>query len=97
MALEQISSLRSSRWKNSRALMHQSAFLSEADEQHFNADTSGKKFLDTKSASCAEFIAKVAKEKFGFEDPSLAELIEWAHIIDGAFYESPAQCCGHRL
>ena len=26
---------------------HQSAFLSEADEQHFLADTSGKKFLDT--------------------------------------------------
>lgn len=71
---------------------HQSAFLSEADEQHFLADNSGKKFLDTKSASCAEFIARIAKEKFGFEDPSLAELIEWAHIIDGAFYESPAQC-----
>lgn len=71
---------------------HQSAFLSEEDEQHFLADTSGKKFLDTKSASCAEFIAKVGREKFGFEDPSLAELIEWAHIIDGAFYESPAQC-----
>lgn len=71
---------------------HQSAFLSEADEQHFLADTSGKKFLDTKSASCAEFIARVGKEKFGFEDPSLAELIEWAHIIDGAFYENAAQC-----
>jgi hypothetical protein len=71
---------------------HQSAFLSEADEQHFLADSSGKKFLDTKSASCAEFIARIAKEKFGFEDPFLDELIEWAHIIDGAFYEDAAQC-----
>jgi len=71
---------------------HQSAFLSESDEQHFRADTGGKKFLDTASKSCAEFIAKVAKEKFDFEDESLAELIEWAHIIDGALYESPAQC-----
>jgi hypothetical protein len=71
---------------------HQSAFLSEADGQHFLADASGKKFLDTKSASCAEFIARIVKEKFGFEDESLAELIEWAHIIDGAFYESAAQC-----
>src|SRR5690606_30483671 len=53
---------------------------------------SGKKFLDTTSASCAEFIARIAKERFGFEDPHLAELIEWAHIIDGAFYESAAQC-----
>lgn len=71
---------------------HQSAFLSESDEVDFLADTSGKKFLDTQSASCAEFIARIAKEKFGFEDPPLAELIEWAHIIDGAFYESAAQC-----
>jgi hypothetical protein len=71
---------------------HQSAFLSKPDEAHFLADTSGKKFLDTTSKSCAEFIAKVAKEKFDFDDPSLAELIEWAHIIDGALYESPAQC-----
>ena len=71
---------------------HQSAFLSPSDEQHFLADTSGKKFLDTTSKSCAEFIARIAKEKFDFEDESLAELIEWAHIIDGALYESPAQC-----
>ncbi|MDQ3087762.1 MAG: phosphoesterase [Acidobacteriota bacterium] len=71
---------------------HQSAFLSPSDEAHFLADDSGKKFLDTNSKSCAEFIAKIAKEKFGFEDESLAELIHWAHIIDGALYESPAQC-----
>ena len=71
---------------------HQSAFLSPSDEQHFLADHSGKKFLDTTSKSCAEFIARIAKEKFAFEDESLAELIEWAHIIDGALYESPAQC-----
>jgi len=71
---------------------HQSAFLSEEDEAHFRADTSGKKFLDTESKSCAEFIARIADEKFGFRDESLAELIEWAHIIDGALYESPAQC-----
>ncbi len=71
---------------------HQSAFLSESDEAHFNADTSGQKFLDTSSKSCAEFIARIAKEKYGFEDESLEELIHWAHIIDGALYESPAQC-----
>ena len=71
---------------------HQSAFLTPEDEAHFLADTSGKKFLDTTSKSCAEFIAKVAQEKFGFHDPSLDELVHWAHIIDGALYESPAQC-----
>ncbi|CAN5454950.1 hypothetical protein BH10ACI2_BH10ACI2_11650 [soil metagenome] len=71
---------------------HQSAFLTPADEQHFLADTSGTKFLDTTSKSCAEFIARIAKEKYGFENESLTELIEWAHIIDGALYDSPAQC-----
>lgn len=71
---------------------HQSAFLTPEDEAHFLADTSGRKFLDTESASCAEFIARIAKDKFGFEDGSLAELVEWAHIIDGAFYENAAQC-----
>lgn len=71
---------------------HQSAFLSKEDEQHFLNDTSGKKFLDTASKSCAEFIARVAQDKFDWRDDSLAELIEWAHIIDGALYESPAQC-----
>ena len=71
---------------------HQSAFLTPEDEAHFRADTSDKKFLDTTSKSCAEFIARIVKEKFGFEDESLSELIHWARIIDGALYESPAQC-----
>jgi hypothetical protein len=71
---------------------HQSAFLSDDDETHFLNDKSGKKFLDTDSKSCAEFIARIAKEKFDWEDESLEELIKWAHIIDGALYEDPAQC-----
>jgi hypothetical protein len=71
---------------------HQSAFLTEEDEKHFQADTSGKKFLDASSKSCCEFIARIAQEKFAFEDGSLDEMVEWAHIIDGALYESPAQC-----
>ena len=71
---------------------HQSAFLTPEDEEHFRNDTSGQKFLDTESKSCAEFIARIAKEKYDFDDPGLSELIEWAHIIDGALYESPAQC-----
>ena len=71
---------------------HQSAFLSAEDEQHFLKDTSGKKHLDTTSKSCAEFIARIAKESYDWEDESLAELTEWAHIIDGALYEDAAQC-----
>src|SRR5213083_2270149 len=71
---------------------HQSAFLTPADEAHFRADNSGKKFLDATSKSCTEFIARVAREQFGFDDKPLKELIHWAHIIDGALYESPTQC-----
>jgi hypothetical protein len=63
---------------------HQSAFLSEADEMHFRRDQSGKKFHDPDFKSCTKFIASVAKGTFGFEDRSLADLVHWADIIDGA-------------
>jgi oligoribonuclease NrnB/cAMP/cGMP phosphodiesterase (DHH superfamily) len=71
---------------------HQSAFLTPEDEAHFRADHSGKKFLDASRKSCTEFIADVARNQFGFNDEPLADLVHWAHIIDGALYESPAQC-----
>jgi hypothetical protein len=71
---------------------HQSAFLTPEDEAHFHADTSGKKFLDPNRKSCTEFIADTAHTIFGFDDEPMRELIHWAHIIDGALYESAAQC-----
>jgi hypothetical protein len=71
---------------------HESAFLKPEDEAHFHADQSGKKFLDIHSKSCTEFIARVARDQFGFDDAPLQDLIHWAHVIDGALYESPAQC-----
>ncbi|HEX8499897.1 MAG TPA: hypothetical protein VF659_04830 [Pyrinomonadaceae bacterium] len=70
---------------------HQSAFLSAEDEAHFRADSSGRKFWDPESKSCTEFIARVARDDFGFRDESLDPLVAWAHTIDGAFYESAAQ------
>jgi hypothetical protein len=63
---------------------HESAFLSEADEQHFRRDQSGRKFHDPDFKSCTKFIASVAKKTFGFEDRSLTDLVHWADIIDGA-------------
>jgi hypothetical protein len=71
---------------------HQSAFLTPEDEAHFRADRSGKKFLDAARKSCTEFIADIARTEFGFDPEPLRDLIHWAHIIDGALYESPAQC-----
>jgi hypothetical protein len=71
---------------------HESAFLTPEDEAHFRADTSGRKFLDATRKSCTEFIADVARERFGFDAQPIESLVHWAHIIDGALYESPAQC-----
>ena len=71
---------------------HESAFLTAEDEAYFKRKNSPTEFLDTSSSSCAEFIARVTTEKYGFVDDSLSELVKWAHIIDGAFYENAAQC-----
>src|SRR6187549_3681043 len=71
---------------------HESAFLTPEDEAHFRADKSGKKFLDPTRKSCTEFIADVAHERFGFNSEPIKSLVHWAHVIDGALYESPAQC-----
>jgi hypothetical protein len=71
---------------------HESAFLTREDEAHFRADKSGKKFLDPTRKSCTEFIADVAHERFGFNPEPIESLVHWAHIIEGALYESPAQC-----
>src|SRR3989454_3136973 len=71
---------------------HQSAFLTPEDEAHFRADRSGQKFLDASRKSCTEFIADVAQTEFGFDAGPLRDLVHWAHVIDGALYDSAAQC-----
>lgn len=68
---------------------HQSAFLKPEDAANFRADHSGKKFYDPTYKSCTKFLSTVAGEKFGFDARPLAELIEWADIIDGAQFVSP--------
>jgi hypothetical protein len=70
---------------------HQSAFLSPADEAHFRADRSGRKFLDASYKSCTKFIAETAEARFGFDPAPQSELIHWANIIDGALYRSAAE------
>jgi hypothetical protein len=65
---------------------HQSAFLNKEDEEHYRADTSGRKYLDASSKSCTKYIATIAREKFGYEAPDLADLVKWADIVDGAQY-----------
>jgi len=68
---------------------HQSAFLTPEDASHFEQDTSNTKFYDPDYRSCTKFIAEVAKERFGFNPEPVAEMVEWADIIDGALYPDP--------
>jgi hypothetical protein len=67
---------------------HQSAFLSPQDAEHYRHDTSGQKLYDPSYSSCTRFIADVAREKFSYQAEDLAQLVEWADIIDGARYAS---------
>jgi hypothetical protein len=65
---------------------HQSAFLSEADAEHFRRDTSGRKFYNPEFRSCTKLISHIAATHFGFRSPDLDELVYWADLIDGAQY-----------
>ena len=65
---------------------HLSAFLTEADREHYQTSDSTKKFYDPDYRSCTKFIATIAEKRFGFNPQPIAELIEWADIIDGALY-----------
>ena len=67
---------------------HQSAFLTPEDQEHFRRDNSGRKMFDPSFRSCTMYIATVARERFGFDAPDLAELVHWADIVDGAQYNS---------
>jgi len=65
---------------------HQSAFLTEADAEHFRRDTSGKKFYAPEFRSCTKLIAHIGDIRFGVRFPHLDELVYWADMIDGAQY-----------
>jgi hypothetical protein len=66
---------------------HESAFLSPADAAHFEQDESNRKFYDPAFKSCTSFIAMIAEQRFGFDPQSVAELVKWTDIVDGAMYE----------
>ena len=67
---------------------HQSAFLCPDDAEHFRTQRKGNYFYDPTFRSCTKYIATIAKDKFGYENPFLADLVKWADIIDGAQYAS---------
>jgi hypothetical protein len=68
---------------------HQSAFLTPEDASHFEQEQSNTKFYDPDFRSCTKFIAVVTQQRFGFDPAPVAEVVEWADIIDGALYDDP--------
>jgi hypothetical protein len=65
---------------------HESAFLTPADAEHYERTPSNKKFYDPDFKSCTKFLATITRQRFGFDPTPVAELVEWADIIDGALY-----------
>jgi hypothetical protein len=70
---------------------HQSAFLTPEDASHFEREPSNTKFYDPHFRSCTKFIAVIAEQRFGFNPAPVAEMVEWADIIDGALYDGPQE------
>jgi hypothetical protein len=68
---------------------HESAFLTPEDAEHYRNSDKSQKFYDPAYKSCTKFLAYVARQKFGFDPFPVAELIQWADIIDGAQFPSP--------
>jgi hypothetical protein len=73
---------------------HLSAFLTPADQAHFQAcqqdpGCAARKFFDPTYTSCTSFLADIGAARFGFDTKPVADLIRWANIVDGALYESP--------
>ena len=67
---------------------HQSAFLTAEDAAHYEQNPSTRKFYDPDYRSCTKFIATMTEKRFGFDPAPVAEVVEWADIIDGALYDN---------
>src|SRR6185312_10030873 len=65
---------------------HQSAFLTPEDAEHYERTLSNRRFYDPDYRSCTKFIADLTENRFGFKKEAVAEVVEWADIIDGALY-----------
>jgi hypothetical protein len=70
---------------------HQSAFVTPEDELHFRQAHNPRHFYDPHAQSCCKFLTRKAAEVYGFDAAPYRELIEWADLIDGAKFASPAQ------
>jgi len=70
---------------------HKTAFATANELQHFLGDSTGRRFYDPCCGSCTRLVADVARDRFGFHDPSLDDLVSWADRIDAARFDSADQ------
>jgi hypothetical protein len=69
---------------------HHSSFQLPGDREHFDRDTSGRKFHDPTEISCAGYIARIARARFACDLSAHEALIAWADRIDAAAFPDPA-------
>ena len=66
---------------------HRTAFERPGDEDAFRAGAAGKPwYWDPDEKSCAMLIARTGREKYGVDWSRHEELIERAHVFDGALF-----------
>jgi hypothetical protein len=71
---------------------HRTAFANDDDRADYESKRGGgRMFFDPAYSSCTKLVADIGRERFGFSDPSLDELVSWADRIDAARFDSAAQ------
>lgn len=73
---------------------HLTAFADEHDRAYFEQHRADRQYhFDASYGSCTQLVADVARERHGFSDPALGELVEWAQRVDSASFESAQAAC----
>jgi hypothetical protein len=67
---------------------HISGIVSAEERDHFEKNSSGRKFYDPHYRSCCKLITDVVRDRFNMNMTALADLIKWAETIDSAQFES---------
>lgn len=71
---------------------HRTAFSCDADRADFERRApGGRMFFDAAYTSCTKLVADIARERFGFADPLLDDLVTWADRVDSARFDSAEQ------
>jgi len=71
---------------------HRTAFQTDEDRKVFEGRVAGGRYFhDAAYSSCTKLVADVARERFGIDMSSLAELTAWADRVDAARFDTAEQ------